>query len=778
MQAGEVLDGRYELVRRLDAGGMGEVWEGVDRRIRRPVAVKMMREEADPAVLDELVTRLGREATAAGRLAHPHIVAVYDYNSTGGGDEPLVYIVMELVRGRSLAAELSGELPPVERAVEWAAQIALALEAAHAPEVGVVHRDLKPGNVMITHGGLVKLCDFGIARFMEGNDTQHTRLTGARMVGTPSYMAPEQCMARPVDGRTDLYALGCLLFAMLTGQPPFPQDRGVLQVMYQQVHELPEPPSLLRPEVPEALDRLVLELLAKDPAGRPDGASQVVDRLRTMLRRAPAAPPPTGEGTGQVGQGAEAFDPDEVIVLEEWTEDEEPPSPDGRTPEADDPRVPVREELRRAHREALAASAAWDAVLQLQDLLVRSEELLEPQDAFLLEVAFDLACATARHGSPERAARMLAELVPAMRESYGQLDERTLYAATLHPWYWAQAGRPEQAVELFGEVLPTLRSVLGDTHGVTAGVRFQQAVQLRAAGDPVGAVRAWQALVPLLRERTAREELPGGMLPEAQRELAACLLEAYGTVEARRMREAVPRLVNLLDSESEQGLAARSVLVRWVAETGGAQEALPSWRVLCSDLVRVLGPDHELTLRVRFWLAEATQEAGQHEAARRQFEQLCRTFPAVLGDEHELTLTARLAALRAACLPGDREEVSRSLPDWHRLVRDLEHTYGEGHELAVDARFHLAVHSASVAPADDSLSLLDTALRRRIVLRGAQEALNLHGRFALAGGYDAVGREAEGLRLWRALYPDLTDTLGVHHELTRATRERLAAVEG
>lgn len=304
MHAGDLLDARYELVRRLDVGGMGEVWEGIDRRIRRKVAVKLIREEADPALVPELVSRLGREATAAGRLAHPHIVAVYDYNSIEQDDVPLVYIVMELVRGRSLAEELTRALPSVPQALSWAEQIALALESAHGPEAGVVHRDLKPGNVMITYGGLVKLLDFGIARFLEDNDTHHTRLTGARMVGTPAYMAPEQCNAGPVDGRTDLYALGCLLYTMLTGRPPFTAERGLLQVMYQQVHETPPPPGELHPGVPPGLDRLVMELLAKDPADRPADAGAVVDRLRGLAAEfaaaahRPAADPPPSPSRG------------------------------------------------------------------------------------------------------------------------------------------------------------------------------------------------------------------------------------------------------------------------------------------------------------------------------------------------------------------------------------------------------------------------------------------------------------------------------------------------
>ncbi|MFE0458074.1 protein kinase [Kitasatospora sp. NPDC058965] len=259
---GRALNGRYELVGILGTGGMATVYHGVDRVLGREVAVKIL--NGGLAEDPRFAERFGREAQHAAMLVHPRIAMVFD----SGMDEGSPYIVMELIRGHSLSSLLGRSGPlPVERAVGIAAAMCEALEVAHAN--GLVHRDIKPGNVMITDDGGVKVVDFGIAR-ASASGQQLTQT--ATVLGTAAYLSPEQATAADVDGRADLYALGCVLTEMLTGEPPFTAETPVA-IAFMQVTEEAPPVSLRRPEVSPALDAAVARLLAKRPQDRPESAA-------------------------------------------------------------------------------------------------------------------------------------------------------------------------------------------------------------------------------------------------------------------------------------------------------------------------------------------------------------------------------------------------------------------------------------------------------------------------------------------------------------------------
>ncbi len=263
-----LLGGRYQLRSVLGRGGMAAVWAGTDLRLDRPVAVKVL----DGAALadPDMVRRLDHEAKTLARLAHPNIVAGYDV----GTEDGVPYLVMEFVDGENLARRLESGPLDVATAIAVTIQICDALEAAHRS--GVVHRDIKPENVLLTTTGTAKVCDFGIARLL---NSSRAGLTGpATAVGTSEYMAPEQATAGEVDARTDLYAVGCVLYHMLTGRPPLTGD-DPLRVLWRHVHEAPTPPAQLRPGLPADLDALVTQLLAKDPADRPSTAAEVRDHL-------------------------------------------------------------------------------------------------------------------------------------------------------------------------------------------------------------------------------------------------------------------------------------------------------------------------------------------------------------------------------------------------------------------------------------------------------------------------------------------------------------------
>jgi serine/threonine-protein kinase len=248
---------------------MATVWAGIDTRLDRPVAVKLLDVAAtlDPS----LVQFLDREARLVAKLAHPNIVTVYDVGRDGG----VPYIVMELVEGEDLRRRLESVPLTGPQVISVAHQVCAALAAAHT--AGVVHGDIKPDNIMLTRTGSVKVCDFGIARLIVTSPERAGRSSIA--VGTSEYMAPEQATGGPIDARTDLYALGCVIYAMLSGRPPFYGDPA--QVLWQQVHQ-PPAPLASRPDVPPELGDLVSTLLAKDPADRPASAADVLTRLGPM----------------------------------------------------------------------------------------------------------------------------------------------------------------------------------------------------------------------------------------------------------------------------------------------------------------------------------------------------------------------------------------------------------------------------------------------------------------------------------------------------------------
>ncbi|MFD3453524.1 ABC transporter substrate-binding protein [Streptomyces sp. NPDC058691] len=280
-----MFGGRYEIRALLGSGGMARVHLAYDTRLGRTVALKTLLPELarDP----EARRRFAREARAAAGLNHPGIVTVHDQDEITTQDAVVPFLVMEHIEGRTLS-ELARDQAPmeIERAVRITCDILDALAHAHAR--GLVHRDVKPSNVLITTGGAVKVADFGIARVVHSL----TGLTGTgSAIGTPGYMAPEQCAGDAVDARSDLYAVACMLTELLTGTVPF-AGATPLGVMYAHVHQMPMPPSARNPLVPPALDAIVLSALSKNPALRPQSAGQMKDRLNGWLasRTPPTAP--------------------------------------------------------------------------------------------------------------------------------------------------------------------------------------------------------------------------------------------------------------------------------------------------------------------------------------------------------------------------------------------------------------------------------------------------------------------------------------------------------
>ncbi|MFD8787177.1 protein kinase [Kitasatospora sp. NPDC059599] len=483
MTVTRLIAGRYRLTEKIGHGGMGQVWAAQDERLHRPVAVKLLRPEhllpggtgpgSGPAGGrnrhgDELSRRFLRECRVTAALDHPGLVTVFD----AGEDEGELYLVMQRIPGVSLADLIAEDAPfPVERAVAVAAQLCSALSAVHA--IPVVHRDLKPSNVMVREDGRTVLLDLGIATAL---DTEATRLTLTGVpVGSPSYMAPEQALAATTDPRSDLYALGCLLHEMLAGEEPFraPTALGVLR---RHVDEPPVPLRELRPDVPQSLERLVLDLLAKRPAERPADAQTVYGRLLPLLPPAAGTPQP---------RYAPLPDPVRPYRF--------PHQPQPTAAAAAEAAPPVRSEPRPFLRTPVPAVPAAPAVPpapatpppSLPDLGAQCARLSDLVDAGHHTEVLGLAA----HLLP-RAEAELGDAAPLVRTI------RTIHARTL-----LHEGHPQQALVEYRRLAATAD---GGPHGPQGlDHRYRAAICLDRLGHGADALAEYQAL---LVAHTARLE--------------------------------------------------------------------------------------------------------------------------------------------------------------------------------------------------------------------------------------------------------------------------------
>ena len=293
--------GRYEITGELGRGAMGVVYRATDPVIGRTVAVKTLQlsEEGTGLTKSELLNRFHTEARAAGLLTHPNIVVVYD----AGEEDGLFFITMELVEGRSLQHQIdAGQMFPLPRILRIMEQTCSALQFAH--DRNIVHRDIKPANLMLTPDDTVKVTDFGTAKILQFGTVQQT----AQVMGTPSYMSPEQVKGKAVDGRSDIFSLGVLLYEMVTGEKPFP-GQNITTVIYKIVHEEPVAPRQLDPSLHAGLDAIILKALAKEPSARYQSCRDLIEDLRNYRSVAVAenpnatlplggAPPPAPAGTG------------------------------------------------------------------------------------------------------------------------------------------------------------------------------------------------------------------------------------------------------------------------------------------------------------------------------------------------------------------------------------------------------------------------------------------------------------------------------------------------
>lgn len=410
MTAEVTLNKRYRLDRPLARGGMSEVWVGRDLHLERGVVVKLIRLPGDDGDGD-LVRRSRREALLMARLDHPGIPAIYDYDLHNG--QP--YLVLEKIDGINVADLGAEHAPlPVGWAADIAAQAASVLAAAHA--IDMIHRDIKPRNLMLDRTGMVKVLDFGLAASLRPGDLSRITRTG-EFLGTVSYTAPEQVMGETPTPQTDLYGLGCTLYDLLTGQPPFGDDsQSGMAIAKRHLDESPGPPRRLRAEIPLVLEEIVLALLEKDPGDRPASATVVYRELAPFVTDLPMLPGVIGADTGV--EAARAY-----ITLCAKV----PAAPGTQKRESE--RRFERADMVRARQEGqqlLAAAQFAGAARVLGAITEAAMARFGPDDEEVVNLRALRADALSRAGEHRPAAREHRALARDLAERDGPHDERVL----------------------------------------------------------------------------------------------------------------------------------------------------------------------------------------------------------------------------------------------------------------------------------------------------------------------------------------------------------------
>lgn len=475
MTALPTLAARYELTSPIGRGGMGEVWAAYDKRLDRRVAVKLLRADALPAGTDKpgLAKRFVRESRMTARVEHPGVPAVFD----AGAEDDRLYLVMQLIPGVDLADFIveHGRLP-IEMAAAIAAQVAAVLAAAH--EVSLVHRDLKPRNVMIRPDGTVVVLDFGVAALLDSDVTRLT--TTGEMIGSPAYMAPEQIVGGKASTRSDLYALGCILHELLAGARPFTAE-GSFAAMRQHVDDAPPPLRSQRTDVPPQLEALVLTMLAKEPAERPESASAVYEQLRPFL--------PAHASTGH------SFGPDPT---QPYRRPLAPPSSAREATKAEASPTPLQEPIDVGHARDEAAELAevgrfTQAAEVLAGILARAAPRLPRAQA--RGVRLQLANTLLLGGDYKRALSAYEQLIKEVSAERGDHDPDVLAWRVQAAVCRDALGEPAEALAQLEPVLEVQSHALGHTAPEVIELRRQVALLRASAGDSEGAVAELRALV-------------------------------------------------------------------------------------------------------------------------------------------------------------------------------------------------------------------------------------------------------------------------------------------
>lgn len=715
-----LIQGRYQLLDLIGRGGMGEVWRARDESLGRQVAVKCLKPTGPPhdrSFTGVLRERFRREARVAAALQHRGVTVVHDF----GEHEGVPYLVMELLEGRNLGQLLEDNTRrplPVDDVIDIAEQVADALGYTHRQ--GIVHRDLKPANIMRLTDGTVKICDFGIARLAQ--DIGFTsKLTGTGIsMGTPHYMSPEQIGGADVDHRSDLYSLGCVLYEIATGAPPFDLD-DAWGILVGHRDTPPEPPRTHRAELPEFFERIVLDLLAKAPEDRPEDAGALRRRItlaRTGGQRetgpaghrvpGPTGPPhlvpsvrpalpPAGGGphglpawtrsmtAGRRATGAQrggAAPADHAAGLTgAWTTGVRPVAPPAasRAPAAD-----ALRSLARRHEAGLGLSrlGRWAEAGEIHRAVAAERaRLLGAAHPETLASRYERGFSLSRTGHDTEALSEFGQVAEGRARAFGPDHPETLAARQETAYVLGRLGRYAEAHQAYVAVLAARERTAGPDHPDTLRCRHNLAFNLGRLGHHEESYRMSREVAD------ARARVLGAGHPDT---LVTLFEVGYALGRAERWQEALDMYAQVTRARTAalgvahpDTLAARYETGICLGRLGRGAEALELYRALVHDRTAANGPDDPETLRARHGLGVNLGRLGRWEEALAESRAVCAARERTLGPDHPDTL---VSCREIAVGLGWLGRWAEALTLYRRVAEARTRVLGAGHPDAVASR--------------------------------------------------------------------------------------------